>query len=57
MKQPSNTVDDRGVVILVALGKLGKHVYAGTVSPAEKQHRRASNRAARRSRRINRRAR
>lgn len=54
MNRLSNTVDDRGVVILVALGKLGKHVYGGTVAHAEKQHRRTANRVARRSRRINR---
>lgn len=49
--------DDRGLAILLALGKLGKHVYGGTVSHAEKTRRRASNKAARASRRINRAAR
>lgn len=53
----TRTGDDRGLVILMALGKLGKHVYAGTVSHAEKHRRRAANRQARVSRRINRPAR
>jgi hypothetical protein len=39
------TPDDRGTAILMALGKLGKHVYAGTVSPAEKTRRRAASKA------------
>jgi hypothetical protein len=52
----NSTADDRGLVILMALGKLGKHVYGGTVSHAEKTRRRAANRTARASRRINRRA-
>jgi len=57
MKSPNPSADDRGLVILVALGKLGKHVYGGTVSHAEKARRRASNKVAGRSRRINRTAR
>ncbi|AYQ98538.1 hypothetical protein I5G71_gp52 [Mycobacterium phage Patt] len=42
---------------LAVLGGLQNlaHVYAGTVLPAEKQRRRARNRAARSSRKINRR--
>lgn len=56
MHQPS-TADDRGLVILMALGKLGKHVYGGTVPPAVVAHRRTANKVARASRRTNRRAR
>jgi hypothetical protein len=54
MNTALNTADDRGLVILMALGKLGKHVYGGTVSHAEKTRRRAANKTARASRRINR---
>lgn len=43
-----------GLAILAALGQRGRHVYGGTVDHATKQHRRAKNRAARRSRRVNR---
>lgn len=42
------------VAILVALTKTGKHVYAGTVPAHVKAKRRAKNRVARESRRINR---
>ena len=37
-----------------ALDRTGKHVYAGTVPPAEVQRRRAANRVASQSRRTNR---
>lgn len=40
------------VAVLMALQ--GKHVYQGTVAPAEKARRRAANRVARKSRRANR---
>lgn len=53
MKQPS-TSDNRGLAVLFALGNLGKHVYAGTVPAAVVERRRAKNRVARSSRRINR---
>lgn len=39
--------------LLMAL-QSGRHIYAGTVPEAEKQRRRAKNRAARKSRKINR---
>ena len=48
--------DDRGLAILVALGKRGKHVYGGSVPAVEVQRRRAANKAARASRRANRRS-
>lgn len=51
-----STTDDRGLIILMALGKLNKHVYGGTVTHAEKTRRRAARKVARTSRRINRRA-
>lgn len=41
-------------LILVALTKLGKHVYAGTVPAGVKARRRAKNKVARVSRRTNR---
>jgi hypothetical protein len=44
----------RGLVILAALNKLNKHIYAGTVPPAEVSRRRAANKRAGQSRRINR---
>ncbi len=40
--------------ILAAMNTMGKHVYAGTVSPKEKARRRAANKVARISRRHNR---
>lgn len=40
--------------LLYALNHSGKHIYAGTVPAAEKARRRAANRVARKSRRINR---
>lgn len=40
--------------MILAFGRLGMRVYEGTVSTAVKQKRRAANRVARRSRRINR---
>lgn len=40
--------------ILVALTKLDKHVYAGTVTEKEKSRRRVKNKMARKSRRENR---
>lgn len=42
--------------ILDGLQVPGKHVYAGTVEPKEVERRRAKNKAARRSRRANRRS-
>ena len=54
MNRTATIADDRGLAILMALGKLNKHVYAGTVSHAEKTRRRASNKVARASRRANR---
>lgn len=42
--------------ILLGLQRRGRHVYAGTVPPGEVQYRRRRNRAARRSRQINRKA-
>lgn len=41
-------------VILVALSRLGKHVYGGTVPRATVVARRRKNRVARKSRRVNR---
>lgn len=43
-----------GVMILLALNKTGKHIYAGTVDPAEIARRRKANKVARISRRKNR---
>lgn len=40
--------------VLVALTRLNKHVYAGTVTAKEKSRRRAKNKVARKSRRENR---
>jgi len=40
--------------ILAGLNMTGKHVYAGTVDPAEKARRRAANKAARKARRAGR---
>ncbi|NUP32907.1 MAG: hypothetical protein HOU01_14460 [Streptomycetaceae bacterium] len=48
--QPNNT--QRG--ILIALNQTGKHIYAGTVDPKVVARRRAANKMARKSRRINR---
>lgn len=42
-------------LFLVALNNTHSNIYAGTVPPAEVAHRCARNKAARRSRRINRR--
>lgn len=42
-------------VILFALNRTGRHVYAGTVSDAEKARRRKANKAARIARRAGRR--
>lgn len=44
---------DYGVAILLELNR-SKHIYEGTVDPAVKARRRAANRVARQSRRINR---
>lgn len=49
--------DNRGLAILMGLGAHGKHVYGGTVAPAMKARRRAANKVAARSRRLNRRTR
>jgi len=43
-----------GLGILLALNRLGRHVYAGTVPEHVVRKRRIRNRVARRSRRINR---
>lgn len=40
--------------LLLTLNYTGQHIYAGTVPAAEKARRRAANRVARKSRRINR---
>ncbi len=40
--------------MLLALNASGKHIYAGTVPAATIQKRRAANRVARKSRRVNR---
>lgn len=40
--------------MILAMGELGKHVYGGTVPPHVIAKRRARNKAARKSRRINR---
>lgn len=44
---------DYGVAILLELNR-SKHIYEGTVDPATKARRRAADKVARRSRRINR---
>lgn len=49
--------DSRGLSVLLALSAPGRNVYAGTVPTAEVDRRRSKNRAARRARRLNRRAR
>lgn len=54
MNRTTPVADDRGLAILMALGKFGKHVYGGTVSHAEKTRRRAANKVARASRQVNR---
>lgn len=43
------------VLMLLALNHSGKHIYGGTVDPNEVARRRAANKVARRSRRVNRR--
>lgn len=43
-----------GLSILVGLGAAGKHVYGGTVPPETVTKRRAANRVARKSRKVNR---
>lgn len=50
MTEPTNDQ----LVMLLALTRKNKHVYEGTVTPAEKSRRRARNKVARHSRRINR---
>lgn len=40
--------------MLLAIGRLGKHLYQGTVDPATKAKRRARNKAARAARRVHR---
>ena len=44
----------RSARFLVALTRLGKHTYGGTVPAKEKARRRAKNRVAKRSRKANR---
>lgn len=44
-----------GLAVLFGLGQSKKHVYGGTIPHETKQHRRAANKVARKSRRINRR--
>lgn len=46
--------DARGLSVLLGLQNTRRHIYGGTVPPAEVRRRRKANRAARRSRRINR---
>ena len=41
------------LTILLALNKLGKHIYAGTVDPVEKARRRKANKVARAQRKVN----
>jgi len=54
-RQPrTGTRSPFGVATLLGLQGGAKHVYGGTVAPAEIARRRAANRAARRSRRLNR---
>jgi hypothetical protein len=43
-----------GVVILLGLNRLGKHVYGGTVPEATVRRRRVRNRAAAKQRQVNR---
>lgn len=45
------------IAVLFGLGAHSKHVYEGSVSEGDKERRRAKNRVARKSRRINRRSR
>ncbi|GAB3471795.1 hypothetical protein [Actinophytocola sediminis] len=52
--RPNHQQSTYGLSILAALGLRDRHVYAGTVNHATKTNRRARNRVARRSRRINR---
>jgi hypothetical protein len=49
-------LETTGTKMLLALTALGKHVYEGTVSPAEKDRRRRQNKSARQARRAHRRA-
>lgn len=46
--------DNRGAAILAALTNRARHVYGGTVPPQTVARRRAANKAARLSRRVNR---
>lgn len=48
-------VQPHSTSMLDALNQSGKHIYAGTVDPAEVRRRRAANKVARRQRKINRR--
>lgn len=52
-----NGPSEASVLMLLALNHSGKHIYGGTVAPAEVERRRAANKVARRSRRVNRRTR
>lgn len=57
MGDPTTAVRDFNAAagrLLLALNHTGQHIYAGTVPAAEKARRRAANRVARKSRRINR---
>jgi hypothetical protein len=45
---------DYGIAVLLELNRSGRHIYEGTVSPAEKAKRRARNKAARAARRVQR---
>lgn len=49
-------VQSNGTKMLLALTHQGKHVYEGTVAPAEKDRRRRKNKAARQARRAHRKA-
>lgn len=51
----TGTPDARGKTILLGLNFTGKHIYAGTVPADKVARRRAANKRARQSRRINRR--
>ncbi len=51
---PSSKPDSRGLAVLLGLQNTGRHVYAGTVPAATVARRRAANKVARRSRRVNR---
>ncbi len=55
MKEQTPNGPARGLAILIGLNRTGRHMYGGTVPPAEVERRRAKNKAAKRARRMNRR--